>query len=214
MYVLLIYWLDRVVIHTIYHYFASNRQQWGLFKTWHGVHIPWTPLTYLSHLSNSWLWDNIYFKATNLSQIIMNPSTRLHRSTIIHPQLHGLLGTRLSSIIFPKQLHDSIYMWSCQHVYWLNHSNIKSQIDLVRSTCCPQQNHNWLHFLSWCTNKHINNLRTNRHNKVVHVVVVTFRAHPTTRHFTLISMWIMEILPSISSFPLGFFDVFAMPTML
>jgi hypothetical protein len=47
---------------------------------------------------------------------------------------------------------------------------LKQDIPPTCDLCTSHQNNICLHLLSCCTNKHINNLRTNKHNKVVHTL--------------------------------------------
>lgn len=61
-----------------------------------------------------------------------------------------------------------------------------TNISLQCILCCLNQNDTCLHLLCCCTNKHINNLRSNRFNKAVHAIVDTPLAHPHTQHFTLV----------------------------
>ena len=50
-----------------------------------------------------------------------------------------------------------------------------------------KQNDNCLHLLVYCTNKHVNNLQANWHNKARHDPPSRLFAHPTTKCFTLIN---------------------------
>ena len=51
---------------------------------------------------------------------------------------------------------------------------------------CPlEENDNYLHLLLCCINKHIINMHTKRHNKVVHALSNTLFVHPTTRSYML-----------------------------
>ena len=64
------------------------------------------------------------------------------------------------------------------------HSNIarndkhilKQDISPLCNLCPLKQNDNYLHLLSCCTNKHINNLYTSQHNKAIH----TYSQHTTS----------------------------------
>lgn len=55
-----------------------------------------------------------------------------------------------------------------------------------------KQKDDCLYLLSGCTKKHINNLHTNRHKKIVHILANSRRTNPLTRCFTLINISIFK----------------------
>lgn len=63
----------------------------------------------------------------------------------------------------------------------------KQHISPLCNLCSLKQNGNCLHLLSYCTNKHIDNLIINKHNKWVHVLADPLLAQTTTRCFILIN---------------------------
>lgn len=63
----------------------------------------------------------------------------------------------------------------------------KKNISLLCNLCPLKRNDTCLHLLSCCINKHINNPKTNRHNKQC-MLVDTLLTHPTTICFTLINV--------------------------
>jgi hypothetical protein len=77
----------------------------------------------------------------------------------------------------------------------------KQDISPLCSLCPLKQNVNHLHLLSCCTNKHITNLHTFRHNKAMYALANTLYAHNITRCFTLIKVGKFQNMISNNTIP-------------
>lgn len=70
--------------------------------------------------------------------------------------------------------------------YYIKHV-LRLDISPLCNLCITRQNDNYLHLLSCCKNKHINNFCTNQHNKAVHALAQTLLAYLMKRCYTIIN---------------------------
>ena len=102
----------------------------------------------------------------------------------IHQPWSNLFGD--SKFITDAQISQSLKL---SYIHYMGNQHqqqiFNPQILLICNLCRLKQNDKCLHLLSWCSNKHVNTLRTHRPNKVVHALSATLFFHPTSRHFTL-----------------------------
>lgn len=118
--------------------------------------------------------------------------------TSIYAQELKFFSFKMSSSIHLSNLHDCFYKYGpihAQHLKcaciflknWIEEQCSKQDISPICNLCCLKQDDTYLHLLSCCTNKHINDLRTNTHNKAIHALADTLLAHLTIRGFTVIN---------------------------
>jgi hypothetical protein len=74
------------------------------------------------------------------------------------------------------------YLGNCQRK-----DVLKQNISPLCNLCPSHQNNMCLRLLFCCRNEHINKVRTNCHNKVIHAATDILPAHPTTRCSTPIN---------------------------
>ena len=120
------------------------------------------------------------------------PTTSPPKCPISHGMHHG------------SQMHKSHkFSTSPTEIMWvIIERNTHSNKTNFHSIPLPTQK-KWicLHLLSCYTNEHINNIRTNRHNKVVNAIAKTLLAYSTTRCFTLTNVGKIQDTPPDSTIP-------------
>ena len=92
-------------------------------------------------------------------------------------------------ITYTKLTHLLIFMYGNTQVIVVKKHILKQYISPVCNLCSLQEINIYLHILLCCANQHVNNLRTNRYDIVVHALATTLMAHPHLKMFRTRQHW-------------------------
>lgn len=112
--------------------------------------------------------------------------------------------------IFGAQLSQALKL---QHGQYMEHyrklKNTQRYIRISSLSSLPPR-HEW--YMANYTNQHLNDLRTNRHNKTIHAILSTLKAH----RLHIASLYVVMVSTtfniSITKLPLGYYFVLAIPS--
>ena len=113
------------------------------------------------------------------------------------PSFGTLHGSQMLDSPQVLKFFDLEIMWGD---YYKKHG-FKQDISPLCNLSILKDNDTCLHLLPCCTNKHINNLCTSWHDKVMHAIAQTPSTHPTTRYFTLITVGHIKDKPPENAIP-------------